>query len=78
MSCIYCAGEIPILDTTTTLSKKGFFYPGITVGVEDGELWVTAVPDTYEPGYLEEDIKINFCPMCGEKLVHEETECAGG
>ena len=46
--------------------------------IEDNELYVTAVPDTYEPGFMEEFVQINYCPMCGEKLVHEETECAGG
>ena len=48
--------------------NMGHFHPGIIVGVEDDELWVTAAPDTYEPGYMEAEVKINFCPMCGEKL----------
>ena len=72
--CNYCMGErAPILDTVGGLSKKGQFYPGITVGVEDGELWVVSVADTYEPSYQEESVKIKFCPMCGRELE----ECNG-
>ena len=67
--CNYCMGDCaPILDTISGVSKKGHFYPGVTVGVEDGDLWIIAVPDTYEPGYMEESVKIKFCPMCGRKL----------
>ena len=70
MVCDYCNPdiELPLIETATKLSKKGDFYPGITVGVYNDELWVVAEADTYEPGCLEADVKIKFCPMCGRKL----------
>lgn len=69
--CEYCTDKYTnktLIDTCKELSKKRMIVPGIAVGIEDGELWVIASPDTYEPGYMEESVKINFCPMCGRKL----------
>lgn len=68
MSCNYCTGEKNLIDHSDKLSLKGDFYPGIELGISSNELYVVAAPDTYEPGYLEDSVKINFCPMCGEKL----------
>lgn len=70
-NCDYCRYDVPILDTGIDLSRKGDFYPGITVGIEDGKLWVISTADTYEPSYQEESVKINFCPMCGRELEKE-------
>lgn len=72
MSCEYCRGTRTLIEQRDKLSRKGDFYPGLEVGVEDGELWVIAIPDTYEPGYLEDSVKIKFCPMCGERLKGKE------
>lgn len=72
MICLYCTADEHLLDTTTKMSRKGHFHPGDTIGIEDGELWVTAVPDTLEPEYLEAEVKINFCPMCGRDLKEDE------
>jgi hypothetical protein len=72
--CNYCSDEYrnaPLIDTCKDYSKKGVFRPGIYVGInvlDVGELYVSATPDTYEPGYMEESVKIKFCPMCGRKL----------
>lgn len=54
----------PILDTRTKLSNKGDFYPGIEVDIVFNKLSIVAVADVYEPGYVETDININYCPMC--------------
>ena len=71
MSCEYCRGTRTLIEQRDKLSRKGDFYPGLEVFIEDDILSVIAVADTYEPGYLEGIININFCPMCGEKLVEE-------
>ena len=59
-----------LIDTRTEYSSKGDFYPGVTVWIDpdDHTLNVDAVGDTYEPNYIAASVKINFCPMCGEKL----------
>lgn len=69
MGCDYCRYDVAIIDTGTELSTKGDFYPGITAGVENDELWVISTADTYEPSYQEVSVKIKFCPMCGRKLA---------
>lgn len=69
--CNYCQHGYQndyLINSATKMSKKRDFYPGVEVVIDDGTLWVTASPDTYEPGYMEEFVKINFCPMCGRKL----------
>jgi hypothetical protein len=71
--CKYCDGSYdvePLLDTRTEYSSKRDFYPGVTVWIDRDEhtLNVDSVADVYEPNYIEESVKINFCPMCGEKL----------
>ncbi len=66
--CDYCAGIKYILDTQTTMSYKGDFFPGVHILIDDDELCVDAVADVYEPHYIEEKTKINYCPMCGRKL----------
>lgn len=71
MSCEYCKDDYTLIDTATKISRKSDCWPGITVGVENGELWVSAIADTYEPSCQEAFCKINFCPMCGEKLNKE-------
>ena len=59
-----------LLSGRTDLSKKGDFYPGIDIHIdpEENVLVVESVADVYEPTYMEEKIRINFCPMCGCKL----------
>ena len=69
MSCDYCNGKKCIIDTRTIMSNKGDYYPGISVSLDmPGELCVDALPDTYEPSYLDASVFINYCPMCGEKF----------
>lgn len=71
MSCEYCEKGALLVSASSWHSSKGDFYPGISVGIDGDELWIEATPDTYEPGYMEEYIKINFCPMCGTRLSEE-------
>lgn len=66
--CDFCTGNKPPFNSRTEYGRKRDAYPGIEVCVEDGEMSITASADTYEPGYQEADFKINFCPMCGERL----------
>lgn len=68
MSCEFCNGNKSLIDTNTRLSRKGDFYPGVDVCIECNVLYVAAIADVYEPNYTEAEVKINFCPMCGEKL----------
>lgn len=67
--CPYCSGEKLLVSRSTKLSLKGDFFPGMDIWVEGDRLEVEVAPDTYEPGFMEESIKINFCPICGRKLV---------
>lgn len=69
MACEYCRGDKWLSECDDKFSYKGDFYPGIDIFIDDdGVLDITVVPDTYEPCYMEKRIKINFCPMCGQKL----------
>jgi hypothetical protein len=74
MSCEYCRGTRSLINQRDTLSRKGDFYPGLEVYLEKNVLYIVAVPDTYEPGYLEASVKINFCPMCGRLLPGKGTD----
>lgn len=74
MECLYCSGSKSVLNTRTKLSLKGDFYPGIDVFIDDPILCIESYSDTYEPGFLEADVKINYCPMCGKKLTTDESE----
>ena len=71
MRCNFCEGYANLLSRSKTLSKKGDFFPGIDVDIDGDVLRIVAAPDTYEPGFMEAEVKINFCPMCGENLRKE-------
>lgn len=68
MSCVYCEGGRNLISRSEHFSLKGDFYPGVDVCIDGNELYVNGCADTYEPNYIEESIKINFCPMCGRQL----------
>lgn len=68
MACIYCEGNSNLISRSERLSLKSDFYPGIDVGIDGNELFVEGSADTYEPNYIEESIRIKFCPMCGRQL----------
>lgn len=72
--CKYCEEHEYICDTRTKRSKKGEFIPGIEIDITNNELYVLAVADTYEPGVVDQTIKINYCPMCGRKLSDEQVK----
>lgn len=68
MSCDFCKlvnGEW-MIDQRNKMSLKGDFYPGIQAYIYGKELNIVA--DTYEPNFMEANIEIRFCPMCGQKL----------
>lgn len=71
MACDYCNGFSVLVRCSHRLSSKGNFYPGISAGIDDGELWIESIADTYEPSFMSEYIKINFCPMCGDRLSED-------
>lgn len=66
--CNYCSGEVPLCETSEKLSSKGDFYPGISAEIDGKTLCIIATADVYEPNYLDADISINYCPICGRKL----------
>lgn len=71
MMCKFCEpyyGQDKILFNNRVLSNKTQAYVGVQACVDDNELNILAVADTYEPGVVEAKIKINYCPMCGTKL----------
>jgi hypothetical protein len=68
LACKYCRDKRCVIEQCDRMSLKGNFYPGIVMGISHNELWVSSVSDTYEPDVQETSVKINFCPMCGEKL----------
>ena len=67
MACNYCKGD-KYLSERDQFSNKGEFFFGVDSYAENGFLYLECVADTYEPNYQEIKIKINFCPMCGEKF----------
>ena len=69
MSCVYCCGDRNLIECVDRLSTKGDFHPGIIASIYENTITIQAVADTYEPNFMEEDIKINFCPMCGKDLT---------
>lgn len=72
--CNYCQHGYQndyLINTATEMSKKSDFYPGISAGIEDSNLWVISTADTYEPSYQEVSVPIKFCPMCGRELEKE-------
>ena len=74
--CEYCQGwdAIELINTMNTISYKTEKYPGIRIEIDvDGTMNIYSVADTYEPSFMEETLKINFCPMCGRDL-REESE----
>lgn len=69
MACEYCKGDKGLIEREHgNMSLKGDFYAGIDAYIDEGILSVDSVADVYEPNFTEVEIKINFCPMCGEKL----------
>lgn len=74
MACEYCRDKLTkeILHDRTCVSLKGAKFPGIEVFIDEDELTVIAVADTYEPNYQEVVVQINFCPMCGRELKSKE------
>ena len=69
--CPYCSGD-NLLSERLKYGDKGDGYVGMDVYVENGALYIDAVPDTYEPIFMEKEIKINFCPMCGKNLEEKK------
>lgn len=68
MACEYCENGKELVSLSEHLSFKRDMYPGISACVDDGKLTMAAIADVYEPNYTEAEVKINFCPMCGEEL----------
>lgn len=72
MDCKICNGEEALMVREKRSKKKDYGYIGFDISVEDGTLLVAAVPDTYEPAYMDTEIKINYCPICGKRLSREK------
>lgn len=71
MKCEYCEENKYIYDGME-LSTKDDGYCGIDAYMNNNKLNIDASADTYEPNYIEAEIEINYCPMCGRKLIVEE------
>ena len=67
--CKYCDDDGELIYHKWENTHKGS--KGMSVGVVFDELCIDASADTYEPNYIEEVIKINYCPMCGRNLKEE-------
>ena len=67
--CVYCSCDRRLIERSNKLSDKGVFYPGLDVYIDRGVLYIEGCADVHEPNYIEEEVRINFCPMCGEKLA---------
>lgn len=72
MGCKYCEGfpVIRLFNNRDKLSKKREIYPGIEVEIDplNSNMYIGACADTYEPGWTDAVIDINYCPMCGRHL----------
>lgn len=75
MDCKYCAeycgedSKEDIYNDRKLSHKRNQIYVGTQIYIEDNNLHLFAVADTYEPGFIEAKAPINFCPMCGRKLT---------
>ena len=76
--CKYCEGwpTEHLYNTRTDVGKKSGGYPGLEVYIDipSNVMWIGGHADVYEPNFIEAEIEINYCPMCGRKLNDEETE----
>lgn len=78
MSCEYCKDceeylyidQKELMSLDEKMSLKRDIYPGIRLTIDGDMLRAQAIADTYEPSYIEKEIKINFCPMCGQYLYN--------
>lgn len=76
MACEYCKDceeyfdiyPKELMSLNEKMSPKGDFYPGIRLSIDGDTLRAQAIADVYEPSFMEKEIKINFCPMCGQQL----------
>ena len=79
MACKYCAEwpNVDIFNNRDKLSLKKDGYPGIEVNIDpfESKIWIGACADTYEPGWVEAEFEINFCPMCGKDLKGVKDDC---
>lgn len=71
--CEYCDKENPKSLSERTLSRYHEVYAGIGCAVdsESGVLMIESCLDNMHisPVYEEIEIKINYCPLCGRKLL---------
>lgn len=66
--CKYCITYEDIYNDYKYSNKKEDSMYGISVHIENNIMMIDASGDTYESSYVEAEIKINYCPMCGRKL----------
>lgn len=70
--CEYCEKKKDLVNSYE-LSKKNDNYHGIDASIDGNIVYITASADVYEPGGYEEiTFRINYCPMCGRKIVEEQ------
>lgn len=72
MSCCYCKGEKSLIERGEHFALAGDFYAGIEVCIDKDTLSVDSIADVYEPNFTEDEVKIHYCPMCGQKLKIKE------
>ena len=69
MACEYCTGDKYLIERDkTTMSLKRDTYPGIEICIDGGVLSINYIADAYEANFTEEEIPINFCPVCGDRV----------
>ena len=71
MKCEYCKGSKFIQEGKET-GIKANGYVGLDVWLDYNKLNIDGSVDVYEPNYIEIEIEINYCPMCGRKLIVED------
>lgn len=71
-NCKYCDDNNDVyLHDDCKYSLKADCETGIVAYVFQNKLYINSCADTHEPSYMEADVEINYCPMCGRKLVIE-------
>lgn len=69
--CKYCNSDVLLSDFRGYSRHHDYKY-GVVTYIEDGTLYIEAHPDSVDVGaYVEEEIEINFCPICGSKLKED-------
>lgn len=69
-NCLYCNDDFPNKSILHIDDPENYSTELVDVYVIDRKLKIEAVDNYFF--YLDEKVKINYCPMCGRKLIGDK------